>query len=433
MRIAIIADDLTGASDTGVHLAKRGLSTAVLMDSGALPNNARQQVAVFDTDSRSVPASEAYARVRRVCEEIRSEPEFGLIYKKIDSTFRGNIGPELDAAYDAFRPDFIAVAPAFPALGRTVKDGVLYINGAPLHETDASRDPNNPIGESRLTALLKRQTEREVRSIGRNEWTGGSDRLAERLRECAEQNIPYLLFDSETEEDLQRIAELVDRIGYKVLWAGSAGLANALADLYFRADAAPDPCPETAPGPVLLAVGSVSGRSRLQLEAVLKRPDVRAIKLNPANLLAPTSRQAELACAALLASTVYCRETSHIVLYSAGSPEDVAAAMKAGERNGMTAAQVSSSISGSLGEAAARIVRERQIRKLVLTGGDTARQVCLRLGAKRLELLGELETGVPFGRLALEEETFVITKAGGFGSDRVLNEAIEAMSGGVRR
>src|ERR671933_2238315 len=145
--IALIADDLTGASDAGVQFARRGLAARVLFDLDD-PAAARDvEALVVDTDSRALPAAAAYARVRQVADHLRTaRPEH--VYKKIDSTLRGNLGAEIDAVMDALDFRLAVVAPAFPALGRTTRHGRHHLHGRPVHETEIGRDPKTPVRES---------------------------------------------------------------------------------------------------------------------------------------------------------------------------------------------------------------------------------------------------------------------------------------------
>src|SRR6476619_7377554 len=98
MKLAIIADDLTGANDSGVQLARHGLKTTVLFDLDE-GNINKYEAVVFDTDSRSLTRKEAYNQVSRAANFLLNAG-FTNIFKKLDSTMRGNIGAEIDALYD---------------------------------------------------------------------------------------------------------------------------------------------------------------------------------------------------------------------------------------------------------------------------------------------------------------------------------------------
>jgi D-threonate/D-erythronate kinase len=121
MQVAIIADDLTGAADTGVQLARAGYRTAVAFRGAPIPPADDLDAVALDTDSRAMPAGFAAKRVMEAAHAVRNTP---FIYKKLDSTLRGPIAVELSAALGVSGRDRAVVAPAFPAAGRTTVEGV---------------------------------------------------------------------------------------------------------------------------------------------------------------------------------------------------------------------------------------------------------------------------------------------------------------------
>src|SRR5699024_7193803 len=118
-RIGIIADDLTGANDSGVQLIEEGIDTSVFFDIPERYDNLDNGI-VIDTNSRALTKEKAFA-VTKQAGEFLKQKGYETIYKKMDSTLRGHIGTELQALYHTFQPTFIFVAPAYPALGRTMK------------------------------------------------------------------------------------------------------------------------------------------------------------------------------------------------------------------------------------------------------------------------------------------------------------------------
>ncbi|MEC0203953.1 four-carbon acid sugar kinase family protein [Paenibacillus lautus] len=109
--LAIIADDLTGATDSGVQFARRGFDTRVVLHAEEVSVIERNsEIIVLDTDSRAVAAGEAYERTRLAALQV-ARMGFKHVYKKLDSTLRGNLGAEIDAVADAIPVDCIIVAP----------------------------------------------------------------------------------------------------------------------------------------------------------------------------------------------------------------------------------------------------------------------------------------------------------------------------------
>ncbi|MEI7025563.1 four-carbon acid sugar kinase family protein [Paenibacillus sp. y28] len=434
MKLAIIADDLTGASDSGVQFARCGLHVSVMLGplSGAGPKPPQGDVLVLDTDSRSASAESAY---HRVAEASRYAALSGAqaMFKKMDSTLRGNLGAELDAVYDTLHPDFIVIAPAYPEAGRLVRDGFLYVHGTPVHETEFGRDPKTPVLTSFIPDLIGRQSKRSVEVISSSQLGEEESAFKKMLHSCRVRGVPYLVADSADSLELGRMLSLFAATEYSVVWAGSAGLARAVQEHSFIGE---NNRPQEIPPvelPVLAVVGSVSPRSRLQLERLLAVPQVKGIQLEGRRLVSGRSeREREILQAASQAEQSL-HGGCHTVLYSSGDREAIEEACEAGKRYGMNRQEVSDAIAQGLGECAARLLPKAPVGGFIITGGDTAKQVCLALGATGIQLAGEVETGVPMGLLVMEEPLPVVTKAGGFGTDDVLEKALHVLTKGGGR
>jgi D-threonate/D-erythronate kinase len=239
MRVGIQADDLTGACDTGVVFAARGLETLVLLPGTSLPA-ACPVIVVRDTESRGLAAGEAEARARAAMAELAARRPT-LLYKKVDSTLRGAVAAELAGALSGVGRDRTLLAPALPAHGRTVQRGRLRVrrDGATSNDARASSDGPSVLalvaaGGSRPVSLLPLVTVRRgVAAVrARLARVGGT-----------------VVADSENAADLDVLAAADDGA---TLLAGSAGLATALAARLGSPPAAPV-CP---PGPLLVVAGS---------------------------------------------------------------------------------------------------------------------------------------------------------------------------------
>src|SRR5687768_12848389 len=148
--IAVIADDLTGAADTGVQLVRAGYRTAVFFRATEVLADDFDAVA-FDTDSRTMPAGFAAKRVLDAAHAARGAR---IVYKKLDSTLRGNLAAELAAVLNATRRERAVVAPAFPATGRSTVGGIQRVHGVPVDETEMANDPHTPVSEAHVPSLL---------------------------------------------------------------------------------------------------------------------------------------------------------------------------------------------------------------------------------------------------------------------------------------
>jgi len=254
MDVAIIADDLTGAADTGVQLTRAGYRTAVAFWGSPMPPERDLDAVAVDTDSRLMSAGFAAKRVLEIGRAVR---EVRIVYKKIDSTLRGPVAAELAAALGATDRGRAVVAPAFPSAGRTTKDGLQLVNGVPVHETEVRYDPYAPVREGHVPSLLARSFP-PVGALGIEEV--GDPELVRRALEDAQ----CIVADAESDADLEALVRAVpDPSG--VLWVGSAGLARALGAAYPSPHAGEASAPPAPARGILVVVGSLSGVARGQL------------------------------------------------------------------------------------------------------------------------------------------------------------------------
>jgi uncharacterized protein YgbK (DUF1537 family) len=391
MLIAVIADDLTGAADTGVQFVRAGYRAAVFFRATEMVADDLDAVA-FDTDSRAMPAGFA---AKRVLDAARVASGARIVYKKLDSTLRGNVAAELAAALGGTRRERVVVAPAFPAAGRTTVGGIQRVHGVPVDETEMANDPHTPVSEAHVPSLLA-DTFSSVGALS-VENLADHERVRRTLEECE-----CVVVDAERDADLETLVRAVPDSA-RVLWAGSAGLALALGSVY------PGPCAGDASvqralvHPVLVVVGSLSGVAREQVRWLVGEYGNVDIPVGVGEAYA-VQEAVETAREALAGGAC-------VVVRS---PEERSAS--------------SESVLGSLAEVAALLSEEGLFEGMVLTGGATAVGVARRLGASGIRLEGEVEAGIPMGALIGPRPYPVVTKAGGFGGPDTLVEAVEALS-----
>ncbi len=193
--ILVFADDLTGALEVGAKFATYGHSAMITtgLTPSAWPNCS---VLVVDTETRHLTAEQAAARIRCLADIARSASP-RIIYKKTDSTLRGNIGAEFNALHDAFPGQLLAYVPAYPDMGRTVKNGQLFVWGTRVHETEFGTDQGSPVRDSRIAAVLG--------------------------------NGPTLVLDCESNGDIDAVVTKILEGSAPGLCAGPSALAEALA------------------------------------------------------------------------------------------------------------------------------------------------------------------------------------------------------------
>jgi uncharacterized protein YgbK (DUF1537 family) len=391
MLIAVIADDLTGAADTGVQLVHAGYRTAVFFRATEVLADDLDAVA-FDTDSRTMPAGFAAKRVLEVAHLAR---EARVVYKKLDSTLRGNVAAELAAALGGARRGRVVVAPAFPAAGRTTVGGIQSVHGVPVDETEMANDPHTPVREAHVPSLLA-DAFSSVGALGAGDLAD-----PERVRRTLE-DYECVVADADRDADLEALVRAVPDPD-RVLWAGSAGLALALGSVYPGPSAGAVGVQRVPVRPVLVVVGSLSGVAREQVRRLVEEYGEVGVPVGGGEPNA-VQKAVETAREALAGGTC-------AVVHS---PEDRVAS--------------SESVLGSLAEVAWRLSEEGLFEGLVLTGGATAVGVARRLGDCGIRLEGEVETGIPRGTMIGPRPYPVVTKAGGFGEPDTLVGAVEALS-----
>ncbi|WP_274650137.1 four-carbon acid sugar kinase family protein [Paenibacillus humicola] len=425
-RISVIADDLTGASDAGVQFARNGLRTQVIFDWTSIRNDGSEpEVFVVDTDSRSIPGERAYERARSAAHSLK-EHGFDRVYKKMDSTLRGNLGQEIAGVMDAFGFEAAFIAPAFPRIGRTTVNGIHYLNGIPIHETEIARDPKTPVPDSDIARILRQQSGQACGRIALSLLREGPDAVSRSIESAIRDHTRWFVFDAENDDDLKLIAALLPSFGTKVLWAGSAGLAEFLfVSRSQREPGQPAAVRPAAKGPVMLVAGSISNVTREQVAEVNRHAEVTAVEMNPlAAVDFSEERSQEIErCIAILQDAF--GRGGEVSLFSGSSPEQVKAAKEKGALLGLEASEVSNRIAETLGIIAGRAVSAAPVKGLVLTGGDTAKAVCKTLGVHGIELIQEVEPGIPYGILQGGARLATVTKAGAFGNKMSLYHAMQ--------
>ncbi|WP_178139471.1 four-carbon acid sugar kinase family protein [Selenomonas ruminantium] len=420
---AVIADDLTGANDTAVQFAKRGVGTSVQIDMHQeVPKSEGSRVVVVNTDSRDLSAADAYRVVKEAARHLQAE-QVQTIYKKMDSTLRGNFAAEIAAVADVYQPEAVFIAPAYPRAGRMTVGGYHFLDGLPLEFTEIAHAPKTPVQDSYIPALIEEQTGRTAAVISLSVIKKGREAVAREVASCQKQGISWFIFDVVQEEDFLTIRQGTEAWP-SALWAGSAGLADFLTASPELADT-DEAGSGRRSGPVLIVAGSVSEKTHQQMQEVTRR-NARLIKLPGEKVLTEDGFWQD--CAAQVKQAL--AEGWNVLLATSESQQDVTAAVAAGSRAGLSGRDVSEQLAVVLG----RIVAQLDMTKLsgmVLTGGDTAVHVLKTIGARYIEVVAEVATGIPLGKLhgGTGDGLWVVTKAGAFGQRDCFIAALNAIHG----
>jgi uncharacterized protein YgbK (DUF1537 family) len=404
-KLLIIADDLSGAADCGIACASHGLNTVVALGDAAYDTDA--DVLSVDGDTRRLDAKDAAAETVRLVQKYVRHDEL-LLFKKLDSTLRGNIGAELGAMLGTLRSGqwrseriVTVFAPAFPAAGRTTANGRQLVRGMPLEETEIWRR-HGMTGKADISGMLGTAGMRSahlpldlIRSSNRS--------LGHAMIELAK-NADVLICDAETDEDLRGIADASFALGRGTVWAGSAGLARHLPptagldrSLRYRSEQ------PLAAGPTLFVIGSLSRVSQEQVRVLSTAPGIISIVLPPEILLAGSQSPGWRKLDSKLRNAL---ETGRDVVASLGMESAIEMAK---------GPLLSAALAGFVAPHADRV------GALVASGGETARSVLQAWGVTGLRLVGELEAGLPFSVTEKWKwQLPVLTKAGDFGNPQTL-------------
>ena len=401
--VLVIADDFTGANDAGSGLAQAGARVHVLFGNAVpLPDDAAD-VLVISTDSRAVSASQATERVAQVVQHFAAQLQQGWLFKKIDSTLRGNVGAETSAALRASGKTLALVAPAVPRLGRTTREGKVWVNQRLLTDTEFASDPKTPI----LSACILDQMQIDGTEI--DLATLRSDRLDAVL--AAAHGI--VVVDAENEADLARLITAAAQLTEKPLLVGAAGLSDALgAALSVRPSR-----------PVLAVVGSMSSSAQQQIATLRNQRAVEIVDVDIRQRFQQPAwpdrdRWIEQAATALRAG----RHTVIRTCQHASQRHEIA---HLSQQHSVTRQQLGEAISQLLGEMTYSLCQAQLPHALYLSGGDVAIAVAQALGASGFKIQGLVAGCVPHGVLLNSEFTLpVMTKAGGFGDENTLVAAI---------
>ena len=401
--ILIIADDLSGAADCAIACLAAGIDSFVALDGDrAVPPSSALAI---DTDSRRLPGEAAAAVTARVLRR-HAGPQTRLIYKKMDSTGRGNFAAEIAACLavartDLSAPEAVAIfAPAYPRNGRTTKGGHQYLRDVPLEETETWRH-DGISGRAHMPEIMA-QTGLKVGLVELAVLRGPN--LAATMRELSRSH-DVLVCDAALEEDLQAIAEAGQQLGPMTVWAGSAGLARYLPQAAGLARPAAAQAPGKTPaGPVICAVGSLSQVSRGQFERLCAADGVSGFVVPPELLRhGPDAEDWHGLNAAIAAAIAAGQDIA--VMIGDSDHLDTSEALK-------LAAVLASLLHPYLAQA----------RGIIATGGETARALLRTLEVTALRLVTEVEPGVPLSVVGAGPAAGlrVITKAGAFGTAETL-------------
>lgn len=395
-KFLMVADDFTGAGDAGVQMTKNGVEAHIIFHTDKIDP---EKSYVVDSESRNIPKEEAYRKVKNIYEEMQKY-SFEHYYKKIDSTLRGNLREELRAAQEVLKPELIVFNPGNPDSNRTVVDGTLMFNGVRICETEIMRDPLSLVKEDNLKKLIETEMGEKAQYFTLTQV---------RNEDFALDGSKFITFDVLQNRDLEAVVRFILGTGKKVLWVGSAGMANALFKTL------------QPKYPVLGLVGSISETSRSQVRRA-EENGAQVVKMDVAELLkgadlAPVAREA---IAGL-------KVGNDVIVVSAREHEDYLHAVDVGRRLGMKRGEVAKYTQDKIGDLSTMILKEAKVCGIFMTGGDTAISVTEKNHASGATIRAEVLPIVALIELDGGDYPGLpcIVKGGSIGDKNALVEAIK--------
>ncbi len=412
-KLAVIADDLTGACDTACQFALYGFRPQVVHASA---NGMLQpKFLVCNSESRKDDAGAVQQKIFDIASAL-VRARYRPFYKKLDSTLKGPWCAELAGMVRAVKPEIIVVAPAFPAWGRTTVAGIQCVQGRPVWESRFHALPHGELSSSvepgDLVHALRAQFGGRVRHFRRSSLKRGSAALAKEMEAVQFQGFPFLVFDVETDEDLKTIVLAGCRLERRILWAGSGGLARCL-PLGWGLRTQPREAETHSSCPQTLAInGSFNPANKDQL-----------LSLERAGTVVSWIEDEDSE------DSVCCHSKVEGLLALMEQGRDTAVSVRLNKP--IRSASHLQKLQDALQFVAARCLGASRSIGLILIGGDTSIKLFRNLGAAAIRIEGEVQPGVPHGRWVggrLNDQPLV-TKAGGFGQADTLVEAVAFLKG----
>ncbi|MBC7189980.1 four-carbon acid sugar kinase family protein [Candidatus Aerophobetes bacterium] len=406
-KVVVIADDLTGAGEIGSILAENN-KKAIIINEGLEEDIKRlfaeYEAIVINLNTRSVSPEDAYTKTKHFLETFPDIKE-RLIYKKIDSTVRGNIAEEIEAILDLNCCDAVLFAPALPRLQRITVGGYHLVNGMPVGRSYYIKKSFNNTQKSYLPAFFSGKTDYKTGIIPIETVEKGPDEIVDRIEFYHEKNVKITLSDACTDEDLFNIKEAILKANIQIIPVGSSGLFYQFFPERKRDISYAPPC--------LVVCGSLNKTTRKQVEKLREKESVEYVELDLSTIFTKNKEKEK-----------YLKKAKEAL----GREDNLILATPPNEfKIYQNKIFLKEKITELLGDLTTETVKACRVSGLILTGGSTALSVLNKLGAKGIQAKKDIDFLVPAGILkgGPFEGLPVVTKAGGFGREDVFVKAVK--------
>lgn len=403
-KIIIIADDLTGANANGSLLAAKGFTAATCLDKEQWnPAYFADYDAVsFNTDSRLVPSDVAWKRVYDGVRLLVGNTSPAVVAKRIDSTMRGNVGTEIEAALnglDDCNPSASAsiavVVPAFPASSRLAVGGYLIVNGIPLEKSPIAKDPVRPVTTSQFVSIISEQTKLPTGYVSLNTIMQGIDATKDALYSLQESGVRIIACDAVTDDDIATVAKALKDAPFPVMAVDPGPFTAATADVRISVKERHE-----LEDNILVIVGSTTDLVRRQMEELRLARRCAITRIDCRLLVNPATRDAAIA-EVVNAVKAKVDKAEVYGVCTVERAEDVHSLEAMALENNVSLQEASERINTGLAGIAEILLQKKELRLggLYTSGGEVTVAVARRLSASGFSVRGEVLPLAVYGRL----------------------------------
>jgi len=424
--IYVIADDLTGANDTGVQFAKKGYNTMVsILDKQStiiIPDNL--DVFVVDTETREAESKTAREVLRDIFKKLNINKN-DMIYKKVDSTLRGNIGVEIEEIIMIFNRDICIFNPSYPSYQRITIGGYLFVDQKPLGLSEYSSNNLKQEKNSFIPFLLKKQTNFSVAQIDLKDVVKGQKAILLKINELYQKGNKIIVIDSTNEEHLKDIFTSGIKFNGQVLFSGSAGLANHFPNRHNKNEDLKINI-ENNKSPVIVVAGSRNSIIKDQINYIKNKLNFYELKIDIEQIF--SNKDIILDNYTTRCIQIIRNNRDLVIHTNAIYNEEKLINKKLMLKYHLSFRELEIKIKNFLGELTSKIVENSNARNLILTGGDVALGICEELNIFSMNIVDELLPGIPLAIADYKDYKLnIITKAGGFGKEDTLYNLINKL------
>ena len=419
----IIADDLTGANDTALQFFLKGCKTKILTANNEnLQESDGTNVWAISTESRNISPEQAYQKVYNTTKFLTETLKVENLYKKIDSTLKGNIGIEINAVLDASDYEAAIIIPALPSEGRITIGGFHLLKGIPIERTDYARDPKNPIYESHIPTNLKNglpeKDKNSVDLIDFNTVKQGAGPILVKLNDLVNKGKKLIVADSISTTDIEQIMLAVKKCNKRILACGTGIAAKSVCDVLFSELKYEKKNIEIPLLPKLVVSGSVTQLAAAQLKRLESDEDINNayfINVSPEQIL--DGKKDEITEKALK----YLVKQNTVVINSSELFKDSDSLTVLLFDKEISRDKFISMICDFLGEITKTIIEQREA-VLITIGGETSYKCMKALNIRSLNIIDTVAPAIPL--CTDEKSRYIVTKSGNLGNISTLTEVI---------